>query len=77
MSKGQLLGVSEYVVPPNTIEAFTDETKAVQRAQELANEPIKYPHLSKITTKKHLALTADNGQTVSVLDCLNTFTVNT
>ena len=76
MSKGQILGTSEYVVPPNIIEAFTDKQKAVQRAQELTNQPDKYPHLSKITTKKHLAVTSDNGKTVSLLDCINTFSVN-
>lgn len=61
--------------PDNIIETFVDENKAVQRAEELANQPDKYPYVSKITTKKHLAVTADNGKTVSLLDCLNTFEV--
>lgn len=62
-------------LPPTIVEVFADEVKAAKRAEELTDKPNTYSYMSSITTKKHLAVTIDNGKTVSLLDCINTFEV--
>lgn len=62
--------------PQNILEVYLTESEAVQRAEVLANQQNDYPYLSKITTSKQLAITTDNGKTVTILDMLNTLTVS-
>jgi hypothetical protein len=63
-------------IPKNTLEVYLTESEAVQRAEILANQQNNYPYLSKVTTSKQLAITTDNGKTVTILDMLNSFKVS-
>lgn len=71
-----LLSSSSSQRPQNIIEVYLTESEAVQRAEVLANQQNDYPYLSKISTTKHLAITTDNGKTVTILDMLNTLKVS-
>ena len=63
-------------MPDTLVEVYLSEADASQRAQELFGEKDPFPYFSKVSVKRHLALTADNGKTVSLLDCINTFNVS-
>jgi hypothetical protein len=62
--------------PQNIIEVYLTESEAVQRTEVLANQQNDYPYLSKISTSKQLAITTDNGKTVTILDMLNTLKIS-
>lgn len=62
--------------PPNVIEVYLCEDDAVKRSEQLANIQDKYPYISKISTTKSLAVTCNEGKTVSIIDRLNTFEVS-
>ncbi len=63
-------------MPDILVEVYLSEADASQRAQELFCEKDPFPYYSKVSVKKHLALTADNGKTVTLLDIINTFNVS-
>lgn len=63
-------------MPDTLVEVYLSEADASQRGQDLFCEKDPFPYYSKISVKRHLALTTDNGKTVSLLDCINTFNVS-
>jgi hypothetical protein len=58
--------------PKDLIEVYLNEDNAIQRANELKS---MYPisSLTRINVQKHMAITCDEGQTITLIDCLNTF----
>ena len=62
-------------IPNNIIEVYLTEPEAIKRVENLSQEQDACRYNSQVSVKKHLALTANNGETVSLLDCINTFHV--